>query len=224
MLSTAYVAQAFFASYQEELGIDTQRVEAAADNISAGNQQLNEDITSQQVTDTLKEIDFDVAADDSENAITDNPVNGQVNQADKKVAVNDKAKPAVNILKVSAMRVNSAVLEGKSSGTLDKGLWRIPGTSTPDKGGNTVISAHRWKWGPSSGKSFYDINKVSVGDQIELTWQGKLYVYKVSNIQTVTPDKVEILSNTAQPKLTLFSCAPLFSSKYRLVVEADLIS
>jgi len=199
--------------------VDQQVQVANADQVEA-----DAKASDQQVADTLNEINFDVPADESENAITDNPANENVNQADKKVTVTDDSKPAINTLKVAAMRVNSAVLEGKTSGTLNKGLWHIPGTSTPDKGGNTVISAHRWKWGASSGKSFYDINKVSLGDQIELIWKGKLYVYKVSNIQTVTPDKIEILNNTAQPKLTLFSCAPLFSSKYRLVVEADLIS
>jgi LPXTG-site transpeptidase (sortase) family protein len=86
------------------------------------------------------------------------------------------------------------------------------------------IAAHRWKWLPASKKSFYDIDKVKVDDVITMQWNGKTYSYKVSKISTVTPDKVDILQNSEKPKLTLFSCAPLFSSKYRLVVEADLMA
>ncbi len=130
----------------------------------------------------------------------------------------------INTLQVASMKVDSRVWEGKTKTALNNGLWRIPGSSTPDKGGNTVIAAHRWKWLPASKKSFYDIDKVKVGDAITMQWAGKTYNYKVSKITTVTPDKVDILKNSEKSKLTLFSCAPLFSTKYRLVVEADLIT
>lgn len=130
----------------------------------------------------------------------------------------------INTLQVASMRVDSRIWEGATTATLSNGLWRIPGSSTPDKGGNTVIAAHRWKWLPASKKSFYDIDKVKVDDVITMQWNGKTYSYKVSKISTVTPDKVDILQNSEKPKLTLFSCAPLFSSKYRLVVEADLMA
>jgi len=142
-----------------------------------------------------------------------------------KVAAAATVKPnQLNTIQVAAMKVDSQVWEGKGIGTLNKGLWRIPGSSTPDKGGNTVIAAHRWKWLPASKKSFYDIDKVKLGDVITMNWENKTYSYKVSKISTVTPDKVDILQNSDQPKLTLFSCAPLFSTKYRLVVEAELMT
>jgi sortase (surface protein transpeptidase) len=51
----------------------------------------------------------------------------------------------INTLQVASMRVDSRIWEGATTATLSNGLWRIPGSSTPDKGGNTVIAAHRWK-------------------------------------------------------------------------------
>ncbi len=134
------------------------------------------------------------------------------------------AVKSINRLVVKSMNVDTPILEGKTTSTLNKGIWHLPGTANPDQIGNTVIAAHRWKWLPTSHKSFYDIDKVKVGDPIEVTWDGVLYTYKVIRVSTVTPEKVEILQNTGIAKLTLFSCAPLFSSKYRLVVEAELIS
>ncbi len=129
----------------------------------------------------------------------------------------------VNRLVVPTMKVNSAVLEGKTTKTLNQGLWHIPGTSTPDKGGNMVVAAHRWMLLPSSGKSFYDIEKVKAGDEISLTWNGKEYKYKVGSTEYVKPTAVSILQNTPDTQLTLFSCAPLFSTKYRYVVHAQLL-
>ena len=140
--------------------------------------------------------------------------------AERKVAI---AANQVNTLQVAAMKVDSRIWEGKGVATLNKGLWRIPGSSTPDKGGNTVIAAHRWKWLPNSKKSFYDIDKVKVDDPITVQWAGKEYRYRVFKISVVTPDKVDILKNSDKPKLTLFTCTPLFSSKYRIVVEAELL-
>ncbi len=140
----------------------------------------------------------------------------------KKVIVPTKppVKQVTNTLVVSRMGVNSAVLEGKSEKTLNKGLWHVPGTSTPAKGGNTVISAHRYMWRPPSTKTFWDIDKMKVGDPISLTWEGKEYHYAVAKVSIVKPSKVDILANTKTPKLTLFSCTPKFTSKNRIVVEA----
>lgn len=154
-------------------------------------------------------------------AVRPNTVSNTIQIATKKAPEQVKTTTkSVNRLVVKSMNVDTPILEGKSASTLNKGIWHLPGTANPDQIGNVVIAAHRWKWLPSSKKSFYDIDKVKVGDAIELTWNGTLYKYTVINIKTVTPDKIEVLQNTGSAKLTLFSCAPLFSSKYRLVVEA----
>ncbi len=164
--------------------------------------------------DTLASIDFEATDNIKESGTT--PALIPVAEA--------ASKPKVaNQIVVNSMKVDARIWEGKNSKTLNNGIWRIPGTSTPDKGGNMVLAAHRWKWLPTSKKSFYDIDKVKIGDEVSVTWEGKTYTYKVISTQVVTPDKVSILSNSKKPKLTLFSCTPLFSTKYRLVVEAELV-
>ncbi|HYF04875.1 MAG TPA: hypothetical protein VEA59_01755, partial [Patescibacteria group bacterium] len=47
--------------------------------------------------------------------------------------VNTKA----NLLSIPSIGIDSEVFEGRTESTLLKGIWRIPTTSTPDKGGNT---------------------------------------------------------------------------------------
>jgi sortase A len=85
-----------------------------------------------------------------------------------------------------------------------------------------VISAHRWKFRPPDTRTFYNIDKLAVGDEIKIFWQGKAYYYRVRETKVVTPDQTEILYPTKEPQLTLFSCTPLFSTSHRLVVVADL--
>jgi sortase A len=130
-----------------------------------------------------------------------------------------KAVPAENRLIVPSMAFDQAVFEGKTAKTLNKGLWHRPGTSSPDKGGNTVLAGHRLTYtNPQS--TLYHLNKVSVGDPIGIWWNGKLYGYKVTEIKTVGPDEVSVEAPTDNPQLTIYTCTPLWLPKDRLVVIA----
>jgi len=127
-----------------------------------------------------------------------------------------------NKLVIEKIGVNATINEGGEE-VLALGVWHLPRTSTPDKGGNTVLSAHRWKYKPPDPRTFYNLDKMEVGDDIEIIWQGQKYVYRVKKVFEVTPDKVEILSPSGKPELTLFTCTPLYSTDRRLVVKAELV-
>lgn len=129
-----------------------------------------------------------------------------------------------NHVVIPSMLLDQPILEGPVSQTykiLDKGIWRWPRGSTPDNGGNTVLIGHRFTYTNPRGV-FYYLNKVKVGDQIGVFWQGKEYLYKVVSISQVSPNDTAIENNTAASELTLFTCTPLWLPKDRLVVVADL--
>lgn len=128
--------------------------------------------------------------------------------------------PADDRLVVPAMALDEQIYEGDSASILNKGLWRRPRTSTPDNGGNTVIVGHRFTYHNSA--VFYDLDKVKVGDTIAVYWNQKRYSYTVDSIFIVTPDQVTIEANSGKPMLTLYTCTPLWTSKLRLVVQANL--
>ncbi|MBU4331595.1 class E sortase [Patescibacteria group bacterium] len=130
----------------------------------------------------------------------------------------------VNKIIIPKIGVDMKIIEGADANVLYQGAWHIPGTSAPDKGGNTVISAHRYLYQPPSSRTFYLLDKLGVGDIVKVIWRDKEYQYQVKEIKVVDPGQVEILSNTTQPVLTLFTCTPLFTSEKRLVVVADYIS
>lgn len=134
-----------------------------------------------------------------------------------------------NQLIIPAMLFKQPIHEGSDAtfadivNVLKKGAWRWPESSTPDKGGNTVILGHRFTYTDPRGV-FYYLNKVHTGDQIGVVWNGKKYVYTVVKTQVVPPSDTKILASTKDPQLTLYTCTPLWWPKDRLVVTAKLES
>lgn len=133
-----------------------------------------------------------------------------------------KPIPKENTLVIPQIGVDSVVVEGIGPDVLDRGLWHRPNSSTPDKGGNTVITGHRFLY--SSGpKTFYNLDQIQLGDKFFMYWKGKEYDYEVVDIFIVEPDQIEIEDNSPEPLLTLYTCTPLWTATQRLVVRARLI-
>lgn len=132
-----------------------------------------------------------------------------------------KPIPQDNRLVIPQMGLDATVNEGKYANTLKHGLWRRPNTSTPDKGGNTVIVGHRFTYNDPA--IFYHLDKVKEGDKFALFWQGKEYLYRVNEVRIVNPNQIEIEENTNEPTLTLYTCTPIWTAKQRLVLIATPI-
>ncbi len=132
--------------------------------------------------------------------------------------------PQQNSLIIPAIMLDQQTLEGPESdwfNMLYKGIWRWPGSSTPDKGGNTVFLAHRFSYTGPHG-AFYYLDKLKIGDEIGVIWDGKTYTYSVVSSQTVPPTDTAIENNTPGAQITLFTCTPLWHPVDRLVVVAKL--
>lgn len=127
---------------------------------------------------------------------------------------------------IKKIGVDVPIVEGaedEAKIVLNKGAWRIPQGSTPDKGSNTIISAHRYKYLPPNNLTFYLLDKLEAGDIVNVIWEGKLYNYEVADSKIVPPEEISILNPTDKPILTLFTCDPIWSEKNRLVVIGELI-
>lgn len=134
------------------------------------------------------------------------------------------AVPDVNTVRIPAVGIDVAIVEGTSDKSLDKGAWHRPGTGDPESGSNMVITGHRFKYLPPSNLTFYHLDKVVLGDRVIVYWNGKRYDYEVSKIHVVTPDRIEVESPTAGHQLTLYTCTPLWTAKLRLVIVALPVS
>lgn len=132
--------------------------------------------------------------------------------------------PQPNHVVIPSMLLAQPIYDGpvrNQYSILDKGIWRWPTSSTPKNGGNTVLIGHRFTYTNPRGV-FYYLNKVKVGDEIGVWWDDQRYTYKVSKVFEVKPNDTTIENNTADNRLTLFTCTPLWLPKHRLVVVAKM--
>ena len=124
---------------------------------------------------------------------------------------------------ISSIGVDMAIVLGDDEkNALLNGAWHIPGSGTPDNPDgykNIVLSGHRYLYtfGPNT---FFNLDKVQVGDIIQIFWQDQEYKYQVNNTKIVEPNEISILEDTGQEKLTLFTCHPVYTTDQRLVIEA----
>jgi sortase A len=125
---------------------------------------------------------------------------------------------AVAIIRIPAIGVDKAVVEGVSLKDLRKGPGHYPGTPLPGEEGNAAIAGHRTTY----GAPFNRLDELDAGDEILVTTLRGSYTYKVESKTVVRPDQVEVLDPTPTPRLTLTTCHPKYSASQRLVIAAGL--
>ncbi|MEU9474347.1 class E sortase [Streptomyces sp. NPDC048191] len=139
------------------------------------------------------------------------------------------------ILHIPKLDVVAPIAEGVSNRkVLDKGMVGHYGeaplkTAMPDaKTGNFGLAAHR----NTHGEPFRYINRLKAGDAVVVETQDMYYVYKVTSMLPVTPpantsvlDPVPKGSGFTAPGryITLTTCTPEFTSKYRLIVWGKMV-
>lgn len=127
-----------------------------------------------------------------------------------------------NFLIIPQIGVNINIVEGQDESVLSQGAWRRPNSSTPDKGGNTVITGHRFHYIPPNNKTFYNLDKLEEGSKIFIYWEDDRYIYTVYDTFLVDPDRLDIEGPREGNILTLYTCHPLWSADKRLVILSEL--
>ena len=123
-------------------------------------------------------------------------------------------------------KYSKVVVEGVGTSDLQKGPGHYPKTALPGAVGNSVISGHRTTY----GHPFYDLDKMKVGDEIDVQVRYRTYHYRVTGIRVVSPDGVDVLLpvpghagvKPTQRLLTFTTCTPRFSAAQRLIVTAEM--
>ncbi|WNZ10184.1 class E sortase [Streptomyces sp. 11x1] len=143
-------------------------------------------------------------------------------------------KDGIGFLHVPAMR-NGEVLvkKGTSTKILNDGVagyYTDPVKATlpsSDKDGNFTLAAHR----DGHGAKFHNIDKLEKGDAIVFETRDNWYVYKVYDTLSETSKyNVKVLSNIPKESgkkkagkyITLTTCTPVYTSRYRYIVWGEL--
>ncbi|MDX2559059.1 class E sortase [Streptomyces sp. TX20-6-3] len=143
---------------------------------------------------------------------------------------------AFAVLRIPRLGLTVPVAHGVSKrSVLDKGyVGHYPGTAAPGRTGNFALAGHR----NTHGEPFRYIDRLARGDVISVRTRGATYTYRVDRILPRTaPRDVGVVRavprSIVSPSygydapgayLTLTTCTPEFSSAYRLVVWAKLVS
>ncbi|MEU6535592.1 class E sortase [Streptomyces sp. NPDC047000] len=144
-------------------------------------------------------------------------------------------KGGVGFLHVPSMKNGEVLVEkGTSTEVLNDGVagyYTDPVKSalpTTGKDGNFTLAAHR----DGHGAKFHNIDKVRKGDAVVFETRDKWYVYKVYDILPETSKyNVQVLAQVPEESgrkkpghyITLTTCTPVYTSRYRYVVWGELV-
>ncbi|MFJ4629428.1 class E sortase [Streptomyces sp. NPDC088847] len=144
-------------------------------------------------------------------------------------------KDGIGFLHVPAMKNGEVLVEkGTETSVLNDGVagyYTDPikaALPTTGKNGNFTLAAHR----DGHGAKFHNIDKIKKGDPIVFETKDEWYVYKVYdivpetskyNVKTLAQIPTESGKKKAGHYITLTTCTPVYTSRYRYVVWGELV-
>lgn len=134
-------------------------------------------------------------------------------------SVADAGGRPIGRLVIPKIGVDVIVLEGTGTQDLREGPGHWPETPFPGQGGNFVISGHRTTY----GAPFFRLDKLEVGDEIQLVLPYVAAVYRVWRSLIVLPHETQVVAQRGVEEISLTTCHPIYSAAQRLVVQAQLV-
>jgi sortase A len=134
--------------------------------------------------------------------------------------LNHEGFPATKII-IPKIGAEQVVLPGVDGETLKSGPGHYPGTAYPGEPGNMGIAGHRVTY----TKPFNRLDELEAGDQILIETLDTIYEYRVIWSKVLEPDDLSALMppDDGSARLTLTTCTPKYSARYRLDVQATLV-
>jgi LPXTG-site transpeptidase (sortase) family protein len=103
----------------------------------------------------------------------------------------DASLPKQNRVRIPSIGVDGLVHEGANGmQVLAKGIWRSYDFGTPESDTlPTIFASHRYgnpRWSKDfrDKEIFFNLDKVKVGDTVEVVWNQRLYKYEVVKVET----------------------------------------
>lgn len=135
----------------------------------------------------------------------------------------DPNLPKENRLEIESIGLTTVIGESKDpEESFRTGVWRVPDFGNPEERDYPmIVAAHRFGYLAWSNlyrrqNSFYNLPKLKVGDQVEVIWNQRRYVYEI--FEGYTDSKIR----DYQADLILYTCEVL-NSDNRIVRKGRLL-
>jgi len=157
-------------------------------------------------------------------------LNMEITPPDNRIVV-----PRIN-RNVPIVEADEKLLETKQWDDLNKdieeqlhnGVVHYPHTAKPYEYGNVFLTGHSsyYPWDNGSYKDVFALlNMVEVNDEFMIYYEGRKYVYRVTEKLEVKPDEVDVMRQGEKRRVaTLMTCTPPGTNLRRLLVVGELIS
>lgn len=128
--------------------------------------------------------------------------------------------PATKI-KIPKIGVEQVVLDDVGPEFLKNGPGHYRGTPNPGERGTVGIAGHRVTY----THPFNRLDELHAGDPIILETLDNIFEYRVVRSETLEPDDLSALApkKDGRARLTLTTCTPKYSARFRLDVQASLV-
>lgn len=138
-------------------------------------------------------------------------------EIEKMIAVE---KGVIGKMTIAKINLETMIVPGVTQKDLKNAVGWMTSTSFPGDKGNSVMAGHR---SHTYGQFFHRLNEVQTGDTIEIETMSGTIVYSVYDKLIVKPENLSVLKAAKEEELTLITCEPLYSDKFRLIVKAERI-
>ncbi|HHX99068.1 TPA: sortase [Candidatus Dojkabacteria bacterium] len=123
---------------------------------------------------------------------------------------------------IDSISIEGKIYQGESSKTIDVGFWHFPLSKFPGQKGNAVIIGHRFQYLPPAKNTFFNLDKIAIGDEIVIKHKEGDWKYVVTETKVVDDNDLSVVRDSDDYRLTLITCTPLWTSEQRFVVIAKL--
>lgn len=126
-------------------------------------------------------------------------------------------------LRIPNIDVKIPVYHGTAEDVLLEGAGHLEGTALPvgGQGTHAVITGHR---GLPQAAMFTDLDRVTVGDDIEIDVYGQTMVYRVTDSSVVLPTETALLRpQVGRDLISLVTCTPIGVNSHRIIVTAERV-
>jgi sortase A len=121
---------------------------------------------------------------------------------------------AIARIEIDRIGLDTVVVEGTDTATLQKGPGHYAETPIPGQPGTVAIAGHRTTY----LAPFRHIDDIRDGDEIRIEMPYAAFTYTVEKHEIVDPEDVGIIEPVGSDRLVLTACHPLYSAAQRYAI------